>query len=122
MTILMSLVTRTSSALAAPVSSTTANGETWGYGVCISAEPVIVTPTGGVPGYTYSWSRVSGSTAITALSSTSYSTYFQGLVSVGSTDTAVFKCTVTDSASNTVDTVNVNVSLTCNYSGGGIIP
>jgi len=122
MTLLLTLSNKTSSALSAAVSDTTATGETWGYGVCTTGTPITVEALGGVPGYTYAWTRVSGSTTVSAVSSSSYSTYFQGLVSVGSSVSAVFKCTVTDAASTAVDTVNVTVTLTCNYSGGGIIP
>lgn len=122
MTIVAALSRSSSTSLSATVTPTTLTGETWGYGVCMTSEPAIVEALGGVPGYTYSWSRVSGSTAITATSSTSYSTYFQGIVSPGSSLSAVFKCTVTDAASGTVDSVNVSITLTCNYSGGGIIP
>jgi len=123
MSLMLTLVSKTSgAALAASVSATTATGETWGYGVCTTGTPIVVEATGGVAPYTYSWTRVSGSTTVTAVSGSSYSTYFQGLVSVGSSVSAVFKCTVTDAASATVDTVNVTVTLTCNASGGGIIP
>lgn len=122
MSILAAVVRSTTPALSASVTPTTLSGETWGYGVGMTSSPAVVEALNGVPGYTYSWTRVSGSTSITATSSTSYSTYFQATMVAGTSVSAVFKCTVTDAASGTVDTANVSITLTCNNPGGGIIP
>jgi len=69
----------------------------------------VATPSGGTPGYTYSWTRISGSTAITAGSPTSASTSFSGTVPIGGSISAVFRVTVTDSAGATA-TADVTVS------------
>lgn len=69
----------------------------------------VATPSGGTPGYTYSWTRISGSTAITAGSPTSASTSFSGTVPVNSVISAVFRVTVTDSVGATA-TADVTVS------------
>ncbi len=71
----------------------------------------VATPSGGTPGYTYSWTRISGSTAITAGSPTSASTSFSGTVPVSGAISAVFRVTVTDSVGATA-TADVTVSLT----------
>lgn len=71
-------------------------------------DSVTVTPSGGTPGYTYAWTRVSGSTAITANSATAATTTFDcSSISDGQTLEAVMRCTVTDNvaATKTVDVV-----------------
>ncbi|WP_410667919.1 hypothetical protein [Amycolatopsis sp. cmx-4-68] len=62
--------------------------------------PVVVTATGGVAPYTYSWQRVSGSSLISASNATGASTSFSTSLPAGRTTirTAVFRCLVTDAA------------------------
>lgn len=56
------------------------------------------TPSGGFGPFTYSWAFVSGD-AITVLSPTTASTAFRGsAMSVGEIRNAIFRCTVTDTA------------------------
>ena len=59
----------------------------------------VCTASGGTPTYTYQWSRQSGSTSITANSATSATTTFNIASGASGDQTAVFYCTVTDSAS-----------------------
>ena len=67
------------------------------------------TASGGTATYTYAWSRVSGDTTITATASTSATTAFN--MSSAEEASAIWKCTVTDSASPqvTADSNNVTV-------------
>ena len=77
----------------------------------VSTSPTsTATASGGAGGYTYAWTRISGSTAITASNPSSASTTFSGSVPINTLITAVFRCTVTDSASNTASQ-DVSVSL-----------
>lgn len=76
-----------------------------------------VTPTGGSAPYTYSWSLVSGTSA-TVNSPTSATTTFSRTVFVDNPGqqinrTGVYRCTVTDSASQTA-TADVTVNTTHN--------
>jgi hypothetical protein len=70
------------------------------------------TAAGGFPSYTFSWSRISGSTAISATAPSAATTAFStsGLA-IDQTRTAVFVCTVTDAAGQVVQSSNVSVSL-----------
>jgi len=71
--------------------------------------------TGGLgPGaLSYSWARISGSTAISAASPTSYQTQFIGNVAPGANVSALFRCTVTDGVSSA--SFDVNLSITNTY-------
>lgn len=72
-----------------------------------------VTPINGVPGYTYSWARISGSTKVSVIASTSQTTGFSASgVTNEELASALFRCTVTDSTGGTplTTTVDVNVS------------
>lgn len=81
-------------------------------GASITTASVTVTPVGGTSPYTYSWARNSGSTSISANSTTAATTTFTGTsLASGSTYTAVFRCTVTDNVAATT-TVDVTVSIT----------
>jgi hypothetical protein len=81
-------------------------------GTTIVTASVTVTAAGGTAPYTYSWVRTSGSTLITATSSTAATTTFTGSsLASGSTYSAVFTCTVTDAAAATKTAV-VSVEIT----------
>ncbi|CAB4153242.1 Tip attachment protein J [uncultured Caudovirales phage] len=70
-----------------------------------------VTATGGTSPYTYAWTRLSGSTLITATTPSAATTTFTGAtLTSGTTVTAVFRCTITDNVAAT-KTVDVNVSI-----------
>lgn len=82
----------------------------------INTNLATATPTGATGSVTYSWTYVSGD-VLTVINPTGASTAFQGTVGAGNPErNAVYRCTGTDSASNTAsDTVDVTLS----YDGGG---
>jgi hypothetical protein len=61
---------------------------------------IYLTASGGVPPYTYSWTHISGSTAVVS-NPTSNSTQFSRGQTVPSSLSGVYRCTVTDSNSAT---------------------
>lgn len=76
-----------------------------------SSPATVITSTGGAgAGPTYSWTKLSGSSAILADSPTSATTTFSAYLGFGITKTAVMRCTVTRGVDSV--TVDVNVSLT----------
>jgi hypothetical protein len=75
----------------------------------VQSDPASLTVTGGAPGYTYSWARISGSALISADSPTSPTTRFSGTIPVSITS-AVFRVTVTDTAGSTA-TFDATVNL-----------
>ena len=110
--------TTTGLAAAAASISTTLNAaaspsslSTSGTGTPLTTASTTVTPTGGTSPYTYAWTRLSGSTSITANSASAATTTFTGAsLASGTTYTAVFRCTVTDNVAAT-KTVDVNVEI-----------
>lgn len=81
----------------------------------ITSLPVVITATGGSgTGPTYSWTRVSGDSAISATASTSDTTQFTANVPRETEYTAVFRCTVTRGT----DTVTVDVNVSISYAWG----
>lgn len=79
----------------------------------------VCSATGGVPAYTYAWTRVSGDASFTCNSPTSASTTFSrsGMVD-GTTYVTNWKCTVTDSTAATA-IANVSIGVTRDTSYGG---
>lgn len=72
----------------------------------------VASPSGGVATYTYLWTRVSGSSSINITSATSASTTFSSaFTGGGQLRSAVFKCTIQDSAGQTADTATVSVTI-----------
>lgn len=71
---------------------------------------VTVTPSGGTGPYTYSWSHVSGDSAVQVSSPTAATTQFNANVGKNQTKAAVKRCTVQDSLGATAS-VDVSVSL-----------
>lgn len=82
--------------------------------ILTTTAPAVVTATGGTAPYTYSWAYVSGDSAIYPASPTSNSSYFSGVVYQYDILNAVWRCTVTDAA---MDTVTVDVNVRLNYQG-----
>lgn len=71
---------------------------------------VTATATGGSGTKTYSWTRKSGDTGISATSSTSATTAFSGTVNVSTPiRDAVFTCTVTDASGSASADVSVHI-------------
>lgn len=94
-------------------------------GTVVTSEPAIATTMYGVAPLTYSWTRTSGSTSIYPETPLASHTYFATTFPGGSNSrAATFKCTVTDAASNVVDTNTVDVLLILEtiHIGGGAIP
>lgn len=109
--------------LAATLDNTTLSGYTTGYGTCTTNTASSCAPAGGIPSYTYLWTRVSGSTDVLPDSPTAFATTFSVLQTAGTSATAVYKCVVTDSAATAVDSNTVTVTLENIIDfGGGIIP
>lgn len=85
--------------------------------VSVTTEVVTATITGGVGPCTYLWTRVDSGSVWTIISPTSASTAFRASsVPSGVLRTAIFKCTVTDSLSRTIVSIDVNASAE-NYGG-----
>lgn len=77
-----------------------------------------LTVSGGSGSITYSWARISGSTAINAGSPTSKNTSFVGNVSPGASINATFRLTATDGISS--DTYDVTITVTNTYVALGL--
>lgn len=88
----------------------------------ISTGNVTATGSGGTSPYTYSWSRRSGDSNITATKSSSATTAFQRTgCAEGTSYSATWRCTVTDGAGDTVTSSNVTITIEREAadSGGG---
>ena len=91
-----------------PLNASAAPTSTYGNGGGLGVETVTtdtstVSVDGGTPPYTYAWSRQSGSAAIGPVNANAATTAFsRGFLPVGGSETAVFICTVTDSAARIV--------------------
>lgn len=77
--------------------------------VVITTSSVTATPTGGQPGYSYSWAMVSGS-GITITSPSFATTQFSSLVPAATTRSGVARVTVTDSR-GTSASADISVTL-----------
>jgi hypothetical protein len=88
------------------------SGSRLGAGVVNTSSSTTANVTGGVGPFTYAWTRQSGSVAITATAPSSATTSFTATVAVADSFTAVFICTVTDTATGIINvsgTVSVNL-------------
>jgi hypothetical protein len=61
--------------------------------------PVTATPTGGLGPYTYTWAQVSGFASFVTASANATTSFFTDLIAPSS-QTATFRCTVTDALGN----------------------
>lgn len=77
----------------------------------IGTDTITVTARGGAGGYTYSWARVSGDVFSIGSSTAAATDFAADPGPPPSTKSAVYRCTVTDAATDTV-TVDVNVDVT----------
>lgn len=73
-----------------------------------TSNQVTVTPAGGQPPYTYSWTQTTGNDA-TVVSPASAMTTFTRFLTSGQVENETFRCTVTDNFGTTA-TVDVNVT------------
>ena len=96
----------TASASPGLVAGSTTSGST----VVVTSNSTTCTPSGGAPGYTYSWAQVGGDT-MTIDSPTASSTTFSKSVGNGATFVGYFVCTVTDSLGATAATNTVECQL-----------
>jgi len=88
-----------------------ADGVGFAPGTTQTNRAVTVTANGGLPPYTYAWTRVSGDTEIYANNPTSATTRFSVYSATSDTYVTVFKCVVTDFEANPVDSNTVTVQL-----------
>lgn len=97
-------------ALSASISPAYAYASTSG-GASGTTNSVTVTAAGGTAPYTYAWAKKSGDT-VTVNGPTAAATTFTGAAGVGGFLSAVYTCTVTDSAGSPATfTVDVNVTI-----------
>lgn len=80
----------------------------------ITTSPAALTTTGGTGPYTYSWTKVSGDSAINADTPTTEDTTFTVNAFKNTTYNTLFRCTVTDSLAATA-THDVNVTITYEF-------
>lgn len=81
-----------------------------------STNNVTATGAGGIAGYTYLWTYVSGDATVTVSNSTAATVNFTASGIVGTPKNSVWKCTVTDSASHTAASTNVSIGISFNAS------
>lgn len=72
-----------------------------------------VSVSGGTGSYTYAWARTSGSTAISAAAPTSLGSGFSATVAPGDTQSATFRCTISDGTTSA--SLDVTISVTNSY-------
>lgn len=98
------------SSIAASLSTNTLSYSRTGDGA-LTTDAVTVTASNGTAPYTYSWTKVSGTT-LTLSNASGASTTFSYTGTVGNTITAVYQCVVTDAISDTVNAGSVSITLT----------
>lgn len=98
--------------LSASVSPNPAAGSSHGNlsPAIVTSVPATASPGGGLGPYTYSWAHITGD-AMTASSPSSATTTFYGTVPINTTNSALFRVTITDAAGQ-VGTADVTVNLT----------
>ena len=96
-------------AKAAPTSLT---GSKFGTGLIYTSGPAAVTVQGGQLPYSYLWTRVSGSVDVFPQVPTVASTRFYCDFAANGTETAVYKCVVTDANASVVDSNTVSITIT----------
>lgn len=96
----------------AKISPTSLSGFKFGTGLIYTSGPSAVTVQGGQTPYSYLWTRVSGSAAIFPQVPTAASTRFYCDFTAPGSETAVFKCVVTDSNASVIDSNTVSMTIT----------
>lgn len=100
--------------LAASVLPVGLSATRFGAGTAVTLQTAITTVVGGVPPYTYLWTRVSGNTEIGPISGTSASTQFSGYFPYPDTYATIYKCVVTDAAAVSVDSNSITIDMEAN--------
>lgn len=100
-----------SSGFSATLTDTSVHGSSRYVGTVQTIDSTTCTPVNGTAPYSYAWSYVSGDTEIYANLPTSATTRFSAYFPSSDIYTAVWKCTVTDSAANVVDSNTVSITL-----------
>lgn len=72
---------------------------------------VVVTPTGGFGPFTYSWTRIGGSAAMTVNNGSVRQPVFSATVPKNSTITATWRCTVYDTMTGRTETIDRSITL-----------
>jgi len=101
-------------ALAASVLPVGLSATRFGAGTAVTLQTAVTTVVGGVPPYTYLWTRVSGDTEVGPISGTSASTKFSAYFASPDTYSTVYKCVVTDAAANVVNSNNITIEMESN--------
>jgi hypothetical protein len=102
------------SPLAASVLPLGLSATRFGPGTAVTFQTAITTAVGGSPPYTYQWTFVSGDTEIGAVDNTSAATRFSAYFPSADTFNAVYKCVVTDSATDVVDSNTITIYMEAN--------
>lgn len=100
-------------AVAGSVTGTSATIQKASGAHMVSPSYASVTVSGGNGSYTYAWARTSGSTAISPAAASSLSTGFTGTVSPGASQSATFRCTISDGTTSA--TLDVTITITNVY-------
>ena len=91
-----------------------------GTASAITTNNVTATASGGAGGYTYSWARVSGNSAISATNANSRTTAFTRTgCAEGTSYSASWRCTATDSSGSIAHSSNVSITITREAEEGG---
>jgi hypothetical protein len=90
--------------------------------ITVSSEIVTAIPTGAIGDVTYLWARTDGGAQPWTIDdSAAPATFFSTDCDQGEEFTATFKCTITDSVGQTIDSSDVTVDCANIYYGGGFI-
>lgn len=85
-----------------------------GTGTAVTLETAVTTVVGGIPPYTYLWTRVSGDTEVGPISGTSSATQFSAYFASPGSYSTVYKCVVTDAAASSVDSNHITIDMEAN--------
>lgn len=96
----------------ATASPSTLLGIRFGIGTTYTSTYTAAVAQGGQPPYTYTWTFVSGDTAVLPQFENAYNTRFYAYFSGAGDVSAVYKCVVEDALAATVDTNAVHISIT----------
>lgn len=98
-------------ALSVSLSGTSVTATLTGSGTATTTPTITATPSGGTAPYTYNWQYISGDLSVYPTNPTSSSTDFAQFGSPEFTYISNYRCVVTDSASNTVNSATVGITI-----------